>query len=477
MTWQWPTRLVLTGLALLLIAAAPGPIGAWAGSLSQRKLEICHVPDGKPWLAKTLQLPHHAAVVHLAHGDSPGPCQEPQLVCEETRLSCEQAGVVVDAHLDLSARQEGMHGNGVGFEPVPPGPPVRGTKPDPAEIGRCIVDAYQSEVEAGFAYAVVQDGLIQAMGAGGRARALPDLPVETMDPDDRMTIASLSKPLTAVAVMRLIEETTVDLDDPFYPLISNEFDGIFVTADYQFLPVPGPGVETITIRNLLNHTSALTLELGCNALTELLALGLVGTPGTTFSYQNTNFCLLRKVIEHVSGMNYIDYVQTKVLDPSGINGMSCEPDVFLPTLYYNTLNQPGFLWGGYSNSCSAYGWYGSAAQLAQFMGGFRLESVLSNASTNEMLTSCDVNTYCLGWWKTPGIFGMDYFWHMGDWIACFCPDCTCPKGFNGSMARFAFDTDAVLFVNTRGGVDGNPGLLDEFTILKQCFEEAATVMD
>lgn len=348
--------------------------------------------------------------------------------------------------------------------------------PNPALIGRCIVRAFASEPEVGFSYAINRGGALAASGAGGWARA----PWETVDPsvpmtaDKRMTIASLSKPLTAVAVMVLLEENGLDLDDPFYPLISSEYAGLYITPQGQWMNIPAFGVNTVTIRNLLTHRSGLKPGLGCGKLHESLGTNLPGTPGVTYDYENANFCLLREVIEHVSGMDYVDYVQTKVLTPMGITGMSCKPDTVKPALYYNTIGSAGKSWGDYSTSCSAYGWYASAKQLAKFLAGVNFETVLTATSTHDLISHCPngaTNGYCLGWQRSTVAGIGTYNGHGGDWIASGCGG-DCNRGFNGTVRRFPHTIDAVLLVNTRGGAGGNPTLTSESTILNNCYLEA-----
>lgn len=349
--------------------------------------------------------------------------------------------------------------------------------PDPAEIGRCIVLRYQSEPEVGFSYAIAENGVVSASGAGGYARAPWEAvsPGVFMDDETRLTLASVSKPITAMAMMRLMEETSVDLDDPFYPLIADDYDGWWFDSEGKLMFVPNPAVEAVTIRNLLTHRSALKPGLGCGKIVESLASGLVGTPGVTYDYENANFCILRKVIEAVSGMNYIDYVQDRLLAPSGITDMSCEPDPVDPALYYNTIGSAGKNWGDYSASCSAYGWYASAVDLAQLLGTMRTGGLLTGGSVTQMLGNCpdsDNNGYCLGWQRfSSEAMGGSYFGHSGDWIASGCGG-DCNRGLNSTIRRYPLGIDAAILVNTRSGSGGNPSLTSEATILNQCYAEA-----
>ncbi len=382
-----------------------------------------------------------------------------------------------------SERSEQAHileslGTAVLEEAVQKGFVARGlVAPDPAQIGRCIVLRYQSEPEVGFSYAIAQDGAVAASGAGGYARALwePESPGVFMQADTRMTIASVSKSITAMAMMRVMEESPVGLDDPFYPLIADQYDGWWLDTEGQIMWVPNAGVETVTIRNLLTHRSALKPGLGCGKIPESLASGLVGTPGVTYDYENANFCILRKVIEAVSGMNYIDYVQDRLLTPSGITAMSCEPDAVDPALYYNTIGTTGMNWGSYSATCSAYGWYASAVDLATLVANLRNGALLSEGSIDTMLGNCpdnDNNGYCLGWRRySSATMGGSYFGHSGDWIANGCGG-DCNRGLNSTIRRYPLGIDAAILVNTRSGSGGNPTLTSEVTILNQCYAEA-----
>ena len=387
---------------------------------------------------------------------------------EEAMISERAEKSLVAEDLGLAVLQEGGQGSQVASRLQPP---------DPAEIGRCIVLRYQSEPEVGFSYAIAENGVVATSGAGGFARAPwePVSPNVVMNDDTRMTIASVSKPITAMAMMKVMEDHGIGLDDPFYPLISADYDGWWFDSGGQLLWVPNPAVETVTIRNLLTHRSGLKPGLGCGKIPEILASAPTGIPGVSWDYENANFCIVRKVIEAVTGMNYIDYVQDHFLTPSGITAMSCEPDPVDPALYYNTIGSNGVVWGGYSASCSAYGWYASAVDLATLLGNLRTGGLLSNASVTAMLGNCpdnDNNGYCLGWSRaSSAAMGGSYFGHSGDWISSGCGG-DCNRGLNSTIRRYPLGIDAAILVNTRSGAGGNPTLTSEAAILNQCYAEA-----
>jgi CubicO group peptidase (beta-lactamase class C family) len=278
---------------------------------------------------------------------------------------------------------------------------------DPKKMESYLKEELTKKGAVGFSYAIVQSGQLIKSGAQGWARA----PWEAKQPNialtttKRMTVASISKPITAVAVMKLVEQKKLSLDSKFYPLIKDKF------------PKAGKGVENVTIRQLLNHKSGLKPGIGCgDNLPNLLLQGTPWDDGIR-PYENSNFCLLREVIEKVSGQNYVNYV-----------------------------------WGDFSKTCSAYGWSASAIDLAKFLAYVRYHKVLSKPTTDQMLSEG------LGWQKTVGTRGT-YYQHGGDWIG---PE---KKGFTGVIMHFPDNIDAVLLVNTRGD-------FNKTTLLKNAYEAA-----
>ncbi len=167
----------------------------------------------------------------------------------------------------------------------------------------------------GLAYAVVADGEIQTLGARGVLRLGEE---EAVTPDTLFSIGSVSKSFTALAVLQLVEGGKVDLDAE----ISQYVDGF---AD-------GPA-RAVTIRQLLSHTSGFSTlqgntvqartDGGKDALArrvEDIARWAPDTPsGSTWAYSNTNYAVLGRVIEVVSGQNYASYVEAHILEPVGMD--------------------------------------------------------------------------------------------------------------------------------------------------------------
>ncbi len=136
----------------------------------------------------------------------------------------------------------------------------------------------------------------------------------------RARIASNTKTFVASVVLQLVAEHRMELDAPVA----------------RYLPVTGPGGDgrAITVRNLLQHTSAIPdylamLDLdSAEALTrdhsigDLIRLGLdqpaAFAPGTSFEYSNTNYLLAGQLIERVTGTPVDVEVTRRIIAPLGL---------------------------------------------------------------------------------------------------------------------------------------------------------------
>ncbi len=292
----------------------------------------------------------------------------------------------------------------------------------------------------GYSFAVAEAGKVTSQGGFGHARA----PWEATDPSVAMTgtrrshLASVSKPITSIALHNLLEgQSTHDLDTPFLDIIGGQFASV------------GAGVGNVTLRNLLQHRSGMAGWGYCGpdashasflaSMKDLVGKPLANSIGT-YMYSNGNFCLLRMVIEALSGTSYVTYVTNSILAPMGISGMTCKPDATRPTLYYkkDQASGAGFLWSDdYSSHCSAYGWYASANDLAKLLIGVRNNTVLTAGTTTTMLTQE------LGWFDAATTAGTAYH-HNGAWITGD------GRGYNGAIIRLPGGTEAVVLINSHG---------------------------
>jgi CubicO group peptidase (beta-lactamase class C family) len=208
---------------------------------------------------------------------------------------------------------------------------------------------------AGYAFVVAHNDKIVAEGASGFARTPADPPQTPWTVPTRVNLASVSKCITAVTLLRILHHSGVRIEDPFYPLTKAK------------CPVVGAGVASVTFQNLLEMKSGMvedgTLETPdiCTFLSRYLQQPLVGTPGTTSVYSNTNFTILQAIISLLAdpanhGGNgvdpYVHHVTDHVLKPMGVDTAVFNPIPDPParaTLSYTfSDNGPGQYWGPFN---------------------------------------------------------------------------------------------------------------------------------
>lgn len=191
----------------------------------------------------------------------------------------------------------------------------------PNEVLLTTVDAFVEEQMKrldipGLALAVVRGSEVLIARGYGRADS-SGRPVTAQTP---FLAASLSKSITAVGVIQLVEAGKLDLDAP-------------VQATLPWLQTADPAAAAqITLRQLLHHTSGfsrfegdlrnLEKDHGEQALeTSLRRLSkseLIAAPGELFEYSNTNYDLLGLLIQTASGKPYATYIQEEIFSPLGM---------------------------------------------------------------------------------------------------------------------------------------------------------------
>lgn len=200
-------------------------------------------------------------------------------------------------------------------------PPFPGTAPllvaddlTPAE--RAVVDllvaqAAQRLPSESSAFALARNGTpIAAWSAGRTARG------DALTRSSRFRVASISKLIVTLAVLRLAEDDRIALDEP-------------VLAQWTPPATPAdPAFARVTVRQLLQHTSgldkhrALFFDEGAtdwhDAIRQIVALPLVSPPGREFRYTNADFAILGEMIEQLIGLPFDEAVGQLVLEPLGI---------------------------------------------------------------------------------------------------------------------------------------------------------------
>ena len=205
--------------------------------------------------------------------------------------------------------------------------------PDLAGFDQVMTSLMQTWSLPGGQVAVVKNGRLVFNRGFGLADVEHDVPVQ---PDNLFRIASATKPITAVAIMTLVDAGKLSLDDKVFPLLG------FEPASHASVD---PRLDTITVEECLVHSGGwdsttsfdpqflpwsrmAAATLGVNDPPEaaaivrfMLGVPLDFDPGSKSVYSNFGFNVLGRVIEHASGQPYAEYVRDHVLTPSGISNM------------------------------------------------------------------------------------------------------------------------------------------------------------
>lgn len=289
----------------------------------------------------------------------------------------------------------------------------------------------------GASLAIMKEGrLVMARGFGyaDKARKV------RAKPDTVFRIASVSKAITAVAVLRLVQEGKLDLDAPAFSILDD------------LAPFPGhsadPRLARITVRDLLRHSGGwdstksgdpqfslldIARETGLPSPVDARTLirywmgkPLDVEPGKQHLYSNFGYNLLGRIIEKVSGQTYEDYVNSALLLPSGIRGMQigkslreqradreatyyAQPGAGLFDSVFPSLGKVPQAYGSWSHPVldAHGGWIATAPDLLRFVRGLEgsggRQALLSPSTLRQMTAfqglegQSPSRYYALGW--------------------------------------------------------------------------------
>lgn len=247
----------------------------------------------------------------------------------------------------------------------------------------------------GGALAVVKDERLVYMGGYGWADREGKEPVK---PESLFRIASVSKPFTAAAILKLAQEGALRLDDAVLKLLAPSL------APHK---KPDDRLAQVTIRHCLHHTGGWDRDVSGDPMFRSVEIArsmgdpspasphaiiryvfgqpLDFAPGTRFAYSNFGYCVLGRIIEKLGGVKYEQFVCEQVLAPLGIRRMRLGASLENrrgdgEVKYYTPDNKvgasvfascPGQVPEPYGTFCleamdSHGGWLGSVKELARF---------------------------------------------------------------------------------------------------------------
>lgn len=305
---------------------------------------------------------------------------------------------------------------------------------------------------SGASVAIVKDGRLVYAKGYGYADKEKKLKVT---PAHKFRIASISKLVTAVAIMKLVEEGKIGIDDTVFGTKG-------ILNDPQYCKAADKRAYTITVRHLLIHEAGWNSRYGDHMfmphyisknmdkplpvdletiISFALGKNLHYTPGQANSYSNLGYCILGRIIKKVSGKNYEEYVQQEILNPLGIHGMEITSNFYhkkspWEVKYYDTPGAKQRL-SVYSNNKyaprtyegtdfetlgAAGGWIASPAELMKLMvaidGFCYQEDILGCNTIDSMTTLENPDKYGFGWvhsdgegnwWRTGTLSGTSAF--------------------------------------------------------------------
>ena len=285
---------------------------------------------------------------------------------------------------------------------------------------------------AGVALIARGDELVLHRGYGmaDRAAGVPN------GPETAFEIASTTKPFTACAILALVEEGKIALDDSI--------------ADH--LPGVPDDKRGITIRHLLAHTSGMPRTAGggggddlARAVSDYLAAALVREPGVKHEYWNGGYALLAGIVETVTEGRYADYCAQRLFARAGLRATGFTGD----TLWPAERQAVGYAGGAPVRRAAEHAYGGAYGHQYRGMGGmvttaeelWRLTravldgKVLEPKSVEQMLTVVD-GSYGLGWGRTATRRNTTRIGHGGD-----------VRGFHTQLNLFPDEDAAIVLLS------------------------------
>ncbi len=311
---------------------------------------------------------------------------------------------------------------------------------DGTEI-KCWQDYLSSKEADGFSGAVI-------VAQGDNVLIRKEYGAATKDgKDTAFWIASISKPITATAVLKLAEDNLLDLNAPLS----------------KYLPEAPTALANVTVHHLLTHRSGLPHAYSADGVIDrtaatkaILQQKLERKPGE-FGYSNDGYNLLAILIETVSGDSFENYLRRQIFKPAGMDGAGFwgfEPSdtpVVAPFNPVRTLSAKPTIWYKGRSVANwgfrgASGIYATAEDLFKFVRALEGGRILKKKTFADMISSKNpslgpnAQTYGYGWALRFKDGRLIEYWHGGneDWL-----------GHNG-MLKVIGDRTYVVLTNSGG---------------------------
>lgn len=318
--------------------------------------------------------------------------------------------------------------------------------------GDAVDDLVRDEMAArhipGLSLAVIRAGVVLKAQGYGLAN------VELQVAAKRETIyqsGSMGKQFTATAVMQLVQDGRVQLDEPVS----------------TYLPEAPATWAKVTVRHLLNHTAGIWDNnfwprfnlredmTDAQLLRAAFSLDLTVEPGFAYAYSNAGYVVLGILISQVSGRSYADFLRDRIFEPLGMKTARIidEEEIIL-----NRASGYQFVDGKLKNQrwvAPTYNrtgdgsLYFSVDDLVKWDAGLNSEAILKKSNLDAMwaparTNSGSISEYGFGW-ALDGIKGHRRIHHAGGW-----------QGFSTNIERFPDDRLTVIILTNLGPPHSRP---------------------
>lgn len=296
------------------------------------------------------------------------------------------------------------------------------TQTDIASVDSKVTAWMNSYNMPGASIAISKNGkLVYRKGYGNADNASG----EKVTINSKFRVASVSKTFTGVAILKLIQQGSLSLNQKVFGT------GSILGTTYGTQPYKS-FVTDITVEHLLkhltggwstnapddpafydssmSHTALINWTLDNNIL--------VSAPGTTYRYSNFNYILLARIIEKVSGKTYENYLKDEIFTPLGALNTSIAGNNFASkkpgeVTYYGQGGDAPFVYTlyNYNRADGAFGWVSTPSDMLRFATAVDSSTtrpdILNSTSLGLMRTGSTANpNYGCGW----GIDGAEWYW-------------------------------------------------------------------
>lgn len=266
---------------------------------------------------------------------------------------------------------------------------------------------------------------------------------DSMTAETPIHIASTTKTITAMAVLKLVEQGKLNLDDTlnkFFPQLA--YDGITV----QMLLSHRTGLPNYLYYFEKNKWDKKKMVTNQDVLESLYKKqpGGGARPGRNFNYNNTNYVLLATLIEKVSGFSYADFLKKEIFDPLNMK------HTYVYDMQHASEATPSFNWDGRFWSLDEFDLtygdkniYSTPRDLLKWDQALNAGRVLNTALLDSAYTPLSnerpsVHNYGMGWRLLNLKNGKKVIYHHGRW-----------HGFNSMFARLPEENATIVILGNR----------------------------